>query len=207
MRGVSLSLFLGVALAGVPLAPAADGENARTTEVDGTWRLTGYIEDGRPNEDEVRANYRIVRTDGIQEITRAGKFFNKRVFKVDPRKMPRHIDFIDDKGAVVRGVYEIAGDAMRIAILADPERQRTDRPDDLGKEGKIVAVYERVRDRALARPRKTSRHNPSKKAGSGSRGFCALHQEDNRQRRFIYDDEIQTSPEPGKPIVIVREGS
>lgn len=31
-------------------------------------------------------------------------------------------------------------------------------------------------------------------------------EQDNRQWRFVYDDEVETTPEPGKPIVIVRKG-
>ena len=88
----------------------------------------------------------IVRKDGAQEITKGGEAFNKHTFEVDPAKSPKHIDFIDDKGSRVRGVYEIKGDEMRLAIPADPDKRKTDRPSELKEEGNIFVVYERVEE-------------------------------------------------------------
>jgi uncharacterized protein (TIGR03067 family) len=126
---------------------SADADEKKGTEVDGIWKLTKYIENGKPNEDVVKGNYRIVRKDGLQEITKDGKPFSKAKFEVDPAKTPKHIDFIDDKGIRVGGVYEIKGDEMRVAILADSEKRKRSRPSALREEGNIIAVYEHVKDK------------------------------------------------------------
>src|SRR5687768_12106695 len=108
MSRVRLLAWIGVALCGVPLAVTAD-DAQKVTEVDGTWKLTKYVENGRPNEDVAKGNYQIVRKDGTQAITKDGKPFSKGKYEVDPAKSPKHIDLIDDKGVRVRGVYEIKG--------------------------------------------------------------------------------------------------
>jgi uncharacterized protein (TIGR03067 family) len=133
-----------LAVVGMTIA-GLHAEEQKSTEVDGTWKLVEYIENGTPNADEVKANYVIVRKDGIQEITKNGEPFNKRKIEIDPTKTPKHIDFIDEKGTRVRGVYEIKGDTMKAALLFDDEKRKTERPADLEEKGNILAVYERVK--------------------------------------------------------------
>ena len=145
MRVITLLICACVVLAGAPFVTADDAEK-RGTEVDGTWKLIKYIENGKPREDIVKQNYLIVRKDGVQEITKDGKPFSKSKFKVDPSKTPKHIDFLGDPGAL--GAYEIKGGEMRLALRADPEKQKSERPGDLKEaEGAIIAVYERVKDK------------------------------------------------------------
>jgi uncharacterized protein (TIGR03067 family) len=145
MRVIALLIWACVAVACVPFVTAGDAEKSET-EVDGTWKLIKYIENGKPREEIVKQNYLIVRKHGVQEITKDGKPFSKTKFKVDPSKTPKHIDFLSDKGAL--GAYEIKGREMRLAILADPKKQKTERPGDLKEaEGNIIAVYERVKDK------------------------------------------------------------
>jgi uncharacterized protein (TIGR03067 family) len=112
-------------------------------EIDGTWKLTKYIENGKANEEEVRANYRIIRKEGTQEITKDDKPFSKRQFMLNPELTPKHIDFIDADGGRTRGIYELNGTEMRVALFADPEKRKGHRPTDFKEEGKIIAVYER----------------------------------------------------------------
>ena len=138
--------FVGVITAG--LAGTAIGDEKKpvvTTNLDGHWQLTRYIEDGKPNDAEVQANYRVVRKNGVQEIFKDGKPFSQRRFEVDPEQSPQHIDFIDDRGARVRGIYQIQGNELRVAILADPDRRKQERPRDLTEEGNILAVYDRIK--------------------------------------------------------------
>lgn len=146
MRLIVLFVTAYLVFCCVPFLGAGD-HTKKGTEVDGTWKLIKYIEDGKPNESEVKANYLIVRNDGVQVITKGGKPFSKVNFEVDPTKTPRYIDFIDDKGTRVGGVYEIEGHEMRVAIFADSEKRKTGRPSDLKEEGNIIAVYERVKDK------------------------------------------------------------
>ena len=134
MRAISLTVFLGVAMA-CSARPAADGAGGGTTEVDGTWRLAGYIEDGRPTR---RKSRRTIGSSGPGDSgdARGRQVLQQAELQGRSAEDAQHIDFIDDKGAVVRGVYEFRGNELRMAILADPERQRTDRPGDL-RRGKM----------------------------------------------------------------------
>lgn len=133
-----------VCLVGFVASPLfADGKGS---EIDGAWKLTKYIESGKPNEEDVKANYRVLRKDGIQEITKDGKSFSKAKFEIDPSKSPKQITFTDDNGARFGGIYDVNGETMRVAILSDSEKRKTDRPTDFKEEGKIIAVYERVKE-------------------------------------------------------------
>ena len=138
--------LVGLVIAG--LAGTANGDEKKpavTTNLDGHWQQTPYIQDGKPNDAEVQASYRVVRKNGVQEIFKDGKLFSQRKFEVDPEPSPQHIDFIDDRGERVRGIYQIQGDEMRVAILADPDRRKQERPRDLTEEGNILAVYDRIK--------------------------------------------------------------
>ena len=144
MRAIALLGCVCVVVVGAAFR-LAGAEEKKETEVDGTWKLIKYIENGKPREDIVKQNYLIVRKDGVQEITKDGKPFTKSRFKVDSSRTPKHIDFLGDPGAL--GAYEIKGGEMRLALRADPEKQKTERPGDLKEaEGSIIAVYERVKD-------------------------------------------------------------
>ena len=50
MRVITLLICAWVVLAGAPFVTADDAEK-RGTEVDGTWKLIKYIENGKPRED------------------------------------------------------------------------------------------------------------------------------------------------------------
>ncbi|WP_406698680.1 hypothetical protein V5E97_07310 [Singulisphaera sp. Ch08] len=207
MREVPLLVFVGVVLTTMPFLAGAGHEKVAATEVDGTWRLTRYIENGKPNEEEVRANFLIVRKNGIQEITRGGTFFSKRKITIDPLKTPKQIDLVDDAGVCVVGIYEMGVDGMRLAILADPEKRKTERPSNLKDEGNIVAVYQRVQDKV--QDAKEEGSNPQSVDDGQVRLEKLLGRflkNNNRQWRFVYDDETQMTPESGKPIIVVRKG-
>jgi uncharacterized protein (TIGR03067 family) len=140
-------LIAGLIIAGMAGTATGDEQKpAIEANVDGHWRLTRYIEDGKPNDAEVQANYRVVRKNGVQEIFRDGKPFSQRKFEIDAEQSPKHIDFIDDCGARVRGIYQIKGDEMRVAILADPDRRKQELPRDLTEDDNILAVYDRIKE-------------------------------------------------------------
>ena len=198
MRGVSLSLFLGVALAGIPLAPAADGENARTTEVDGTWRLTGYIEDGRPNEDEVQGELSDRQDEWDSGDHPGREVLQQAGLQSRSAEAPKHIDFIDEKGTVVRGVYEIEG-----CVCGSPSSPIRKSKGQIGpatsRRKGTSSPFTSVYRRGSSTPKKED--NAPRTVEEGRFRLERLPesylQDDDRQWRFIYDDEVQTSPEPG----------
>ena len=109
----------------------AGAEDPHTTEIDGVWALINYVENGVPNREDIEADFRVTRKNEIQRITKAGKPFSRSSLRVDSRKIPKEIDFIDERGTRVRGVYEITDGTMRVAIIADAEKRKTERPADL----------------------------------------------------------------------------
>lgn len=138
-----LVYFCG-ALIGMQFLSGSSADEKKKTDADGVWKLIKYIENGKLNQDEVMANYRIVRKNSVQEITKDGKLFSKRKFEVDSGKTPKYIDFIDDKGMRTQGIYETKGIEMQIVIFFDSEKRRTSRPNNFNEEGNIIAVYERI---------------------------------------------------------------
>ena len=135
-------------VAGVALALAAVQSTAEDaavkSEVDGTWKLVEYIENGTPNAAVVEAGYEIRRQNGVQEIYSRGKLFSSRKFKVNAAATPRQIDFIDDAGKVTHGIYELTDDKHRAALFVDSAKGATDRPGGFDEPGLIVATYSRV---------------------------------------------------------------
>jgi uncharacterized protein (TIGR03067 family) len=91
-------------------------------------------------------DYKVVRAHGVQEITTGGKPFTKRKFTVDPKKKPKHIDFIDDQNTRNLGIYELKADQLTVAQFAEKEKMTSDRPTKFDNGGMIIAVYERVKE-------------------------------------------------------------
>ena len=87
----------------VAMAVPANAAEKKGTEIDGTWKLIEYFENGKPLNDIVKQNYLIVRKNGLQTITRDGKPFSKVKFKIDPSQSPSHINFINDQGCLEIG--------------------------------------------------------------------------------------------------------
>lgn len=118
-------------------------EKSTPEEVEGTWKLTGYVEDGKAKPEEVKADYLVTRKAGVQEITKGGEIFTTRRYEVDVKNSPKTIDFISDAGRTL-AVYEIKDKMMRVAMYLDPAKLKSERPSDFEEAGKVVATYERV---------------------------------------------------------------
>ncbi len=118
------------------------------SEIDGSWKLTQYIENGSSKDEIVAENYVITRKDGMQEITKDGKPFSKRWFEVDEVKLPKQITFIDtdepraDSGL---GIYQLDGKQMKLAMLV--ENDARDRPKSFEEKGIVIAIYERLKNK------------------------------------------------------------
>lgn len=76
------------------LLPAGSSLSAET-EVDGTWQLIYYYEEGKSGDEIVKQNYVIVRRDGVQKITMNGNPFMTAKFVVDSSKKPSQQRFRD----------------------------------------------------------------------------------------------------------------
>jgi len=139
-----LLIYFCGSLIGMQFLTGYGADAKKNTEIDGVWKLIKYIENGYSNQKELMANYRIIRKNSVQEITKDEKLFSKRKFEVDPGKTPKYIDFIDDKGMRIQGIYEIKGNEMQVVIFFDSEKRRTSRPNNFNEEGNIIAVYERI---------------------------------------------------------------
>jgi len=127
MLGTSRRLWLLVVCAGLCLsgqqsvfAQAAAKPQAAKTELEGTWDGEQSIGGGRTRTfaaDEMWITFKGNALVGKKFLAPEGTEIR---FAVDAKATPKHVDFIEAEGNTVRGIYEVEGDSLTIAIsLAD----------------------------------------------------------------------------------------
>jgi uncharacterized protein (TIGR03067 family) len=120
------------------------------SEIDGTWEVTRFNELGKDAAQDAKSKFLVVRENGEQSMTKGGKPCGKTIcYSIDPTAKPKRFTFSDpnqpDKIAYV-GIYELNGDAMKVAMFAKKAKRATEWPKDFepSKE-KHVAEYKRVK--------------------------------------------------------------
>ncbi len=124
----------------------ADSPYAQT-EIDGTWQLVEWNENGRLDERVVADDYRIVRINGVQSIARGGMPFSASWFRVR-HDGDKWIEFWDEKSSKWAGFtrYRIDKDTLKVAQYIDEKRSGKEFPKDLKpREGVIIVTYRRIR--------------------------------------------------------------
>jgi uncharacterized protein (TIGR03067 family) len=122
------------------------------TEIDGTWEVTRFNEQGTDTSEPVRSKLVVVRENGIQTTTKDGKPWGKKShYSIAPNTAPKQIAFSDpdqpDKITHI-GIYEIKGDTMKMAGFVDRAKRTTERPKDFTPaEGKVVSELKRVKEK------------------------------------------------------------
>jgi uncharacterized protein (TIGR03067 family) len=121
------------------IAPAESGRTVRVfrrvidpevaaelKKFEGTWRYESSLIDGQPVPDGVLETTRLVLKGDTFEL-RDPMATYRGTFTIDPKARPKTIDIVmtegPEKGTVMKGIYELAGDTYRLcAGLAGPER-------------------------------------------------------------------------------------
>jgi uncharacterized protein (TIGR03067 family) len=105
----------GMALILAALATAVAQNEGRGTKerkgLQGTWVVVSANVDGKP--DDSSKGVRFTFTDQAVTVDREGKRSAPVVFRVDPTKSPKQIDF-EERRPPTAGIYELDGDRLRL---------------------------------------------------------------------------------------------
>jgi uncharacterized protein (TIGR03067 family) len=126
-----------VAVAGLLAAADSAEEQAAKKEMEklaGTWTVTTVESNGRKAAAEDIKDLRYVfKADGTWKLQKGSDALAEGTFKLDPSKKLRAIDYAitssvndRDKGKTSLGVYELAGDTMKVCRTWPGEGERPD---------------------------------------------------------------------------------
>jgi uncharacterized protein (TIGR03067 family) len=82
-------------------------------EIQGTWALVSGERSGKPFPDEVVRQVKLIFA-GDKLITQHKERKSEARFKLDSTKTPKEMD-LDMDGAIGKGIYQLDGDALKIA--------------------------------------------------------------------------------------------
>jgi uncharacterized protein (TIGR03067 family) len=127
-------------------SPADDASKKDLEKLQGDWVGVSYMRDGeKADPDDAQSLFRTIKDD-TYTISRFDKQIGKGTFTIDATKKPKTIDAYPggskDKNKVVRGIYELKGNTLKICSAAPGK----DRPTEFtSKEGSghTLTVWER----------------------------------------------------------------
>jgi uncharacterized protein (TIGR03067 family) len=101
-----------------PAAPAIASSSGAPTEIEGEWPMVSAVIDGKPlAADMVKWCTRITRGN-VTQILAGPQSMLDAEFTLDATRTPHHIDYVNrsgkNKGKTQAGIYELAGDTLRI---------------------------------------------------------------------------------------------
>jgi uncharacterized protein (TIGR03067 family) len=124
-----------VVLAALWLVPGLEKQDAAKKDLDalqGTWVMVALEVDGKPVPEEKIKGARLV-VKGDKYITQVKGKDYETIITLDPSKKPKAIDMVftegDKKDKVLRGIYLIEGDTLKVCRGLRPEQ---DRPTEFG---------------------------------------------------------------------------
>ncbi|HEX8916654.1 MAG TPA: TIGR03067 domain-containing protein [Humisphaera sp.] len=99
--------------------PGASKPDAKTDkeQIQGTWKVVGRAKQGERTPDAEVAEHPVTLTfagDAVREV-RDGKPKDEGTFKLDPSAAPKRITLTGADGRAFEGIYELAGDTLKIA--------------------------------------------------------------------------------------------
>ena len=133
------------------LLVAADGKEnkAELKKFEGTWQLVSEVLDGKEQPADYVKRIRWIFDDkGHWKVEEGGKLIFTGDIKVYPDRNPKAADSTltnegDQKGKVVRAIYELDGDTLKQCWAVERERPRTFDPKP--ESGINYSVYKRVK--------------------------------------------------------------
>lgn len=142
-----------LALAGAFLVAASDGRGGDAKkdlqQMDGSWAVTIHEKDGVKTPDEVnqKLKMRLVVKDGKYVVFSDDKEVTRGSIKLNAAKKPREIDATDEgssKGTVLKGIYELSGDEMKVCFGA-PGEERPKEFKTSEKSQSVLLGYKRAK--------------------------------------------------------------
>jgi uncharacterized protein (TIGR03067 family) len=117
-----------------------DYDGATVAALDGTWMPIDYEEQGKKeHSDEQDLGYAWNFRCGIFAYRKPWTIQQR--YRLDPSQNPAHLDLNPDHEEVLRFIYQINGDILRIGIGADNTR----RPQGFNDAGLTIVTFKRVK--------------------------------------------------------------
>jgi uncharacterized protein (TIGR03067 family) len=120
-------------------------KSARGEPLPGWWTVMKPGEKG-----DVPSDDHWVIDEGKIALHRGGKLDGYMTYKIDATDYPRTIDLTPDrgpaKGKVLKGIYELDGNTLKICHVAPAaeEPEKAERPKEIGAKGTVTVVFGRV---------------------------------------------------------------
>ena len=103
------------------------GSQPARNELDGSWKYVSVGGNGKTTPADRLADMRVTFAGQQYSSTKAGKVIEQATLTADPSKQPKTIDLAitqgEFKGQTLLGIYEFAGDVLRVAF-AEPGQAR-----------------------------------------------------------------------------------
>jgi len=150
-------MFAFVAAVTLTLAPVPEDANEKALKaLQGKWRIVATEEKGGNPEKDDSKEFLTFTADTLtwQRYSTVDKW----TVKIDPSKMPAHIDIrakVGEKLRTIHAVYEIKGGRLAICFGNNatpdapedrPGELKTGPPEQRPKKGKLTLFFERVKE-------------------------------------------------------------
>jgi uncharacterized protein (TIGR03067 family) len=143
---LTLLTALGVALLLVAGAGVgASGQEKGKTDADkiqGSWTFVTVEKGGVESNDDIPKEAEVVFTADKVKIQAQGKEMEIG-YKLDSAKKPKHIDFLVNEGgkeAVLKGIYALDGDTLKICFAPPGDKRPTELRSELGSSEMSVVM-------------------------------------------------------------------
>ncbi len=149
MRGKCLGLVTVALLAAGGTLLGGDAKKGSTAElkkIQGTWRFTAEVMDGKAVPKDKLAKTTVTFAGDKWTVRDGDTVVQAGTHKFNPGKKPAQVDAVvtegEGKGTTMLGIYELKGNTMKVCF--DPQGKA--RPTSFtAKEGQFSAVVERVK--------------------------------------------------------------
>jgi len=116
------------------------------TEIEGEWAMISAVLDGKPLAPDMVKWCKRVTRGNVTKILAGPQTMLDAEFTLDAAHTPRHIDYVNrsgrNKGKAQTGIYDIAGDVLRICVAAPGDARATDFSSTRG-DGRSYTVWRR----------------------------------------------------------------
>jgi uncharacterized protein (TIGR03067 family) len=103
-----------------------DAERAERAKLVGAWTVVSVEVNGHKVPAEAIRNFQFVFTDAKMTRKRGDKVESEAGYRVDPSRSPKWLDALGpkgEKGPVVPGLYELAGDTLTVCFRNDYKKK------------------------------------------------------------------------------------